>query len=197
MSKHILYLASGNSIRFGENKLVYQVHGKPLFLHGLEMLQQLICDEENCSLTVVSRYEQIRQQAASMGISSVDSPDSEKGISYTIKAGIHFLMDSPDIQLDEKDHLLFVVADQPHLSASSVKKLLRLADQNVETASLSFDGRPGNPTLFSAKLIPELLALEGDVGGRSVIRQHNCVYVEATDPKELFDIDHLKDLDTF
>jgi len=196
MTKHILYLASGNSKRFGENKLVYNLCGKPLFLYGLEMLQQLTVSRDDCSLTVVSRFDSIRQTAASMGIPSIDSPESEKGISYTIKAGLDYLLHATDIAIGDNDYLLFVVADQPFLTAASVEQLLHCAKQGVETASMSYQGIPGNPTLFHAKLIQELMALEGDVGGRSVLRNHDCVYVEVQNQKELRDIDILKDLDT-
>lgn len=37
--------------------------------------------------------------------------------------------------------------------------------------------------------MPELLALKGDEGGRKVIRNHPCVYIEAESAEELYDID--------
>ncbi len=189
MRKHILYLASGSSRRFGENKLLYPKNGKPLFLHGLEMLQELTAAREGCTLTVVSRYAAIRERAAAMGIAAADSPESEKGISYTIRAGIQSLG-----QLGEEDFLLFVVADQPNLTRGSVEKLLAQAKVGTEGASLCWHGCPGNPTLFSVKLVPELLALEGDTGGRSVLRRHTCIFVEAESGRELEDIDTRQDI---
>ncbi len=185
---HILYLASGSSRRFGKNKLLTQVRGKPLFLHGLEMLHSLAASRQDCRLLVVSRYEAIRGAAASLGIPAADSPDSERGVSYTIKAGLKALGAVP-----EGDFLLFVVADQPGLRRESVERLLELAKPGTETACLGHHGNPGNPTLFSASLIPELYRLEGDQGGRTVARRHACILVE-TDPGDLQDIDYLKDL---
>ena len=32
-----VYLAAGNSKRFGSNKLLYTIDKKPMFLHGLEI----------------------------------------------------------------------------------------------------------------------------------------------------------------
>ncbi len=183
MNKHIIYLASGSSLRFGGNKLRYELEGKPLFLHGLEMLRKVAEKREDCTLTVVSRYEAIREAAERMGVRSVNSTDSEKGVSYTIRAGISAL------KMEEGDYLLFVVADQPYLSGASVEKLLDLADGKTECASLCFGDRPGNPALFSSSLIPELMALEGDKGGRSVLKRHTCIFVPAESAKELEDID--------
>ncbi len=189
MRKHILYLASGSSRRFGENKLLYHKDGKPLFLHTLEMLHKLVQDREDCTLTLVSRYEEIRRTAVSLGIAAVDSPKSEKGMSFTIKAGIHALGTIP-----AEDYLLFAVADQPKLRQSSVENLLALAESGITCASLCFGDQPGNPTLFSANLIPELMALEGDTGGRAVLRRHNCIFVQAESRDELQDIDRKADI---
>ena len=43
--------------------------------------------------------------------------------------------------------------------------------------------------MFHESLIPELLQLTGDQGGRKVLKQHTCRYVEIEDEKELLDID--------
>ncbi len=184
MRKHILYLASGNSRRFGSNKLLHILEGKPMFLHGLETLREVARRHEDCALVVVSRYAAIREQAERLGIRAVDSPMSELGISYTIRAGIAAL-DAPE----PEDFLLFLVADQPYLTAVSLERLLERAKPGIVGASLCWDDRPGNPTLFSARLIPELMALEGDTGGRAVLRKHDCIFVQADSLRELEDID--------
>ncbi len=181
MVKHILYLASGSGRRFGSNKLLHDYRGKPLYFHGLETLRKT-----GEAITVVSRYPEIRAAAEALGLEAVDSPDSEKGIAHTIRAGLECL--------ENVDYVLFAVADQPHLSEASVKKLLDLADAGVECASLRWGDTPGNPTLFSAALIPALLQLEGDRGGRAVLKRYRCAFVEAQSPAELADIDFLTDL---
>ncbi len=184
MHKHILYLASGSSRRFGSNKLLHPLDGKPMYLWGLETLNSVAQKRNDCDVTVVSRYKTIRERASFMGFHTVDSPGSEMGISHTIRAGIASLK-TPG----EDDYLLFMVADQPYLTESSIERLLDLAETGVICGSLSYEGCPGNPTLFSIRLIPELLTLQGDTGGRAVLRQHECVYIEANSGKELEDID--------
>ncbi len=66
-----MYLASGSSRRFGSNKLLHEVDGQPMYLWGLEMLQALVHARKDCTLTVVSRYEEIRTAARSRGIAAV------------------------------------------------------------------------------------------------------------------------------
>ena len=40
MAKYLIYLASGSARRFGSNKLLFPLEGKPLFLYGLETLAE-------------------------------------------------------------------------------------------------------------------------------------------------------------
>ena len=184
MGNHLIYLAAGSSRRFGENKLLYPVNGRPMYLWTLEVLENLVKHRGDCRLLVVSRYREILREAEGRGIQAVDSPESEKGISHSIRAGISALG-----KVEEDDFLLFAVADQPYLTEDSVNRLLDCAGEGVEGASLCWGQRPGNPTLFSAKLLPELLALEGDTGGRAVLRRHKCLFVQALSPQELEDMD--------
>lgn len=38
---HIIYMAAGNSRRFGSNKLFYELDGKPMYRHLLERLIEI------------------------------------------------------------------------------------------------------------------------------------------------------------
>lgn len=189
MHKYLVYLASGNGSRFGSNKLLTTVKGLPLYRFGLQALQQAANQIPDCTLIVVSRYLEIREYARGQGLIASDCPDSILGVSHTIRAGIEAI---PNLQ--KEDYLLFSVADQPNVQASSVGKLLQKADGRTETARLSFDGTPGNPVLFSAALVPELLSLQGDQGGGAVAKKHACILVEAADSRELWDLDTRSDL---
>lgn len=184
MNKHIIYMAAGNSRRFGSNKLLHIYEGKPLYQHGLDMLSDLCRNRPDCSFMVVSQYPEILEYTGKKGICAVYSPDSSKGMSYTIKTAIGALEN-----VKEEDFLLFVVADQPYLTAHTVTRILECAAPGVEGVSAAFRERPGNPVLFSARLIPELLALQGDEGGRRALGGHFCSYVDVEDERELFDID--------
>ena len=189
MHKYLIYMASGSASRFGSNKLLQELHGKPLFTYGLETLQQAARQVPDCSILVVSRYPEIRACAAGMGLTAVDCPESSQGASHTVRAGILALPETKP-----SDYLLFSVADQPYVSLGSVCGLLEKADGNTVTARLCDGDRPGNPVLFSARLVPELLALQGDQGGGYVVKRHPCIPVPFRDPRELLDLDRQSDL---
>ena len=86
---HIIYMAAGNSRRFGSNKLFYELDGKPMYRHLLERLieikdryNKLKNAESNnpvIDITVVTRYREILDYCACIpDCHAVLSPDSEK-----------------------------------------------------------------------------------------------------------------------
>lgn len=241
---HIIYMAAGNSRRFGSNKLFYELDGKPMYRHLLERLieikdrynnlenirtnKRLDSDEMDTNtvidtyigtdidlskkaekktkntessspfvdITVVTRYWEILDYCAGIpDCHAVLSPDSEKGISYTIKAGIMAVQEQKKTGM--QDYYMFAVADQPYLKSQSVIKLIDKVLENKRNMRLVFSLRcgdtVGNPCVFHSSLIPQLLSLEGDKGGRSVAKKHDCVYVNIADERELMDIDSLSD----
>ena len=212
---HIIYMAAGNSRRFGSNKLFYELDGKPMYRHLLDHLieikdryNKLKNAESNnpvIDITVVTRYREILDYCACIpDCHAVLSPDSEKGISYTIKAGIMAVQGQKKLKkssevthhtAEKEEYYMFAVADQPYLKSQSVIKLIDKVLENKEYKRLVFSLRcgdtVGNPCVFHSSLIPQLLSLEGDKGGRSVAKKYDCVYVDIADERELMDIDTL------
>lgn len=188
MNKYIILLASGQSTRFNENKLLSYFKNKRIFEYAVELYESAANETPNTYLTVVSQYEEIRQYAQKKNIKVLESNESYKGISYSIKKGIESLF------FNEDDFLIFAVADQPLLKKESVEKLLMCADCKTETARLFYGQRAGNPTLFSSRLVPELMCIKGDEGGSRVIKNHECKKVFVKNEYELFDVDTIEDL---
>lgn len=198
---HIIYMAAGNSRRFGSNKLLYELDGKPMYRHLLERLieikdryNKLKSDSPVIDITVVTRYREILDYCSSIpDCHAVLSTDSEKGISYTIKAGIMAVQEQKKTGM--QDYYMFAVADQPYLKSQSVIKLIDKVLENKGNIRLVFSLRcgdaVGNPCVFHSSLISQLLSLEGDKGGRSVAKKYDCVYVDIADELELMDIDTL------
>lgn len=186
MAEHLILLAAGSARRFGENKLLRPLNGRPLYAHGLAALLAAAKERPNADVTVVSRTPEILAAARAAGAKAVESPLSEQGLSFTIKAAL----DSLEL-LSEGDYLLFAVADQPFLTAASVAALLEQAAPPTRGATLCFGEKVGSPTLFSASLAGQLRALEGDRGGRAVLRAlgGECLRVQAESERELEDID--------
>ena len=160
---HIIYMAAGNSRRFGSNKLFYELDGKPMYRHLLERLveikdryNKLKSDSPVIDITVVTRYREILDYCACIqDCHAVLSPDSEKGISYTIKAGIMAVQEQKKTGM--QDYYMFAVADQPYLKSQSVIKLIDKVLENKGNIRLTFSLRCGdalgNPCVFHSSLI--------------------------------------------
>ena len=191
MAKHLIYLASGSARRFGSNKLLFPLEGKPLFLHGLGTLAEAAARREDSTLTVVSRYPVIRAAAEKLGAAAVDSPYSQLGLSHTIRAGLDALP-----PLEAEDFILFAVADQPWLETATVLRLMDAAQPGVPAGTTVWEGRAGSPTFFSSALVPQLRQLEGDQGGRVLLHGlgSTCVAVSAGAGRELEDVDFIEQL---
>lgn len=183
---YILYLAAGYSRRYGaENKLTDLHGGKPLYVWGLQKWQTATHNRNDCSLTVVTCWQEIEETCQKMGIRAIHCPDSHIGISHTIRCGIRSLP-----PLTEDDYLCFSVADQPNLTENTITRLLDATKEKPLTACVSCQGEMGNPTLFSVILADELLQLTGDKGGKAVMRRHPKNHIDIPcNPSELLDID--------
>ena len=206
---YMIYMAAGNSRRFSknekrENKLLYQINNIPMYQYGLQHLVEIAKEREDCFLLVVTQYEEIYDYAVANDIPVLWNQDSKLGVSYTIKAGIsHFLglgSNLSDYSYREpfsvdfakacnSDYFLFMVADQPYIRKQTIMALIDEAEKKPETACISYNGIVGNPTLISARFVPELMELSGDEGGRKVIKRHHCSLVPAGSEEELVDID--------
>ena len=195
MKLALIMLAAGNSRRFGSNKLLFPVDGRPMYLHTLEALLEVkrtLAPELKCSVTVVTQYEEIEKKALEAGAQVLINPRPKEGISSSLKIGLHANV--------EADACLFAVSDQPHLTAKTVEEMIRayrISQKGMGCLCLDPEGtKTGNPCIFSRKYYRELLALSGDSGGKRVLLRHPgdiCFYL-VRDSEQLTDVDenHLK-----
>mgnify|MGYP006168289067 CR=1 FL=1 len=86
------------------------------------------------------------------------------------------------------------LADMPQIRRDSLDTLLAQAD--AERILLpSYRGSRGHPVLFGRRFWPQLAALSGDTGAKSVIQQHPGAVriVELDDPGLVLDVDTAED----
>ena len=92
--------------------------------------------------------------------------------------------------------ILYQVADQPLLEQDTVRRELEYFRTHPDhIVGLAHNGVRGNPCIFPRKFFPELMALEGDVGGNVVIRAHpDALLLYETSAAELRDVDTVEAL---
>jgi CTP:molybdopterin cytidylyltransferase MocA len=174
-----ILLASGYGRRFGGNKLMAPVAGKPLYRHTLELLLGL----PDTKTIVVSQYADILQDAAQNGADTVLNSHPEEGIAASVRLGTAAAGDA--------DWYAFFVADQPDLRLETVCAFLGAAQASGKTLATVVSGNvPGNPTLFHRCWRSALCALQGDRGGRRILNAHpDQVFSFSVPAEELRDVD--------
>ena len=67
----LIYLAAGNSRRFGSNKLLYELEGRPLYRHLLDRLVSLSRQHADWEVIVVTQYPQIYDEVRAGNIRAI------------------------------------------------------------------------------------------------------------------------------
>jgi molybdenum cofactor cytidylyltransferase len=171
-------MASGNSKRFGQDKLMYPLDGIPICGRLLGALPK----KAFTKVIVVAKDKRVKDLAADMGCAPVHNNDTEDDAAVTIRYGIGALP-------PETDGCLFCVADQPWLSGKSALRIIeRFESDPSRIYALSWKGEAGNPVLFPRCLFVSLSTLEKGTSGRAVIARNRCLLtlVEAGEARELW-----------
>ena len=184
----MILLAAGCSRRFGSNKLLYEIEGKPMYLRALERLLEVQRKRSAIHFSPDEKAADKQGKKFQRGKSAQPEENRRTGEKITISIAVvtqyeeirrtAAQMEIPVIRnphpeegiassmklglagFSDTDACLFSVADQPWLKAETVTKLVKLfLDSGKGIACLSENGVPGNPCIFSRKYYPELMEL--------------------------------------
>jgi len=197
----LVLLAAGSSRRFQGNKLLYPFQGKPLYRHLTDQIKEL-SPEIFTGKVVVTQYEEIAERLGKEGFTVVKNQEPELGISHSIGLAIEKIRSSAlgETVNETRQNLgaavCFAVCDQPFLCYETIEKLIvRWRQSGKGLGCLGYRGELGNPAVFAAHYLDELLMLTGDVGGKKIIRRHSddLFVLDVEDEIELWDIDRRTD----
>ena len=183
-----IILAAGNSSRFGQPKQLLPWKGEPLIRHvthtAIEAGLQPV-------VVVIGAYaNEIELVINNPSLRIVNNRIWMHGMSSSVKAGLQALPNSTGAAV-------FLQADQPHIPVSLIEQLIELHQKSLHhIIAPLINGQRGNPVLFDAEIFPELLALEGDIGGRALFQQYSPEWLEWFDKRLLLDIDSPEDYQT-
>jgi len=156
-----IVLAAGSSRRMGRPKQLLDFGGRPL----LEMVVGQANDSQLHEVFVVlgSRADEILARVDFGRARVVVNQDHESGMASSLRAGLSALE-------DDVEAAMVILGDQPD-GAGRIDRLLELErESGLPAAALSFGGLLHPPVLLRRELWGDLMALEGDVGCRAIIR---------------------------
>ncbi len=166
MSKAVsaLVLAAGESTRMGSTKQLMKLGQKTI----LETTVDNILKSEVKEVIVVlgHKAEKAAKLLNDRPIIVAVNRNYQQGISTSISAGLKFI--GPSTQA-----IIFALADQPFVDAGTINRLIDefLCHQKGIVVPC-YQGKRGNPTIFSRKYKHEFLSLRGDIGGREIMLRH-------------------------
>lgn len=176
-------MAAGKGRRFGGNKLLAPLAGKPVLRHVLDALPR----EELARVTAVAGSPEVMELCR---VSGITARRNESGLlSESVRLGIE--------TMEGMDGCLFVMGDQPLCTAATLLRMIAAFQGGpLCIYRLCCQGLAGSPVLFPRSLFPRLMALAGEQGGMEAVQGQNipiCL-MEADGDFELWDIDTGQDL---
>ena len=179
-----IIMASGQSKRMGENKLLLPYKGKAIIEHVLDK----VISFNFRSIVVVYNHKEILEMCKDRKILAIYNDNSELGQSKAIKLGIE---NSP-----QSEGYVFFTGDQPLIDIETIELLLNEFNNNKSSIIVpNYKGRRGSPVIFSKYFKEELLNLSGDIGGRVIIEKNpsEIRFINVKDEFALWDIDTKED----
>jgi molybdenum cofactor cytidylyltransferase len=200
-----IILAAGESTRFGQPKQLLNWRSEP-FVRAVAKSAL----EAGLSPVIVvtgSHASEVASALDELPVQIVQNEAWQSGQASSIRAGIGPLRRSappPPFSVGKWGRAggaIFLLADQPQVTPTILHALV---EEHASTlapivAPMVLDQR-ANPVLFDRVTFPDLIKLEGDVGGRGIFSKHKVSYLPWHDDAMLLDVDtpehyqRLKDL---
>ena len=156
-----ILLAAGKSSRmFGENKLSKEFKNLPLIKHSVKNLLASSVDE---LIVVLGHQTKIIEKIIGKNkkLKVFFNKDFESGMASSIKVGIN--------SLSKNNKFFFIcLGDMPLVSKNIYNELIKFKNIN-DIIVPTYNGKQGNPILFSQKMKKKITNIKGDVGAKNIL----------------------------
>jgi molybdenum cofactor cytidylyltransferase len=180
-----LLLCGGRGSRFGADKLLSG--DGPIVA---DAARRLVEGAGNALAVIPLGKTALRETLENAGCEVLETDRTALGMSGSLTAGVEATGSAAG--------WIVALGDMPRVRPGTIRAIVEALRQGASIAlPVDAAGRRGHPVGFASSLREELLALEGDVGARSLIARHaGAVRAIATDDAGIFvDIDTPRDLE--
>lgn len=179
-------LAAGMSKRYGDQKLLATLDGRPLLQHVVDAANASSADD-----VIVVVGHAARDVLGAVRLSrarAVTNPDHAQGQSTSLRLGIRAASGS--------DAVVIMLGDQPRVTGRLIDALItRAGETGARAAMCAWEGHRSAPTFLHRDVWPDLEAISGDTGAREVLAARDDVAVlDVEGLGSLDDVDRPTDL---
>lgn len=167
-------LGAGKSSRMGSNKLMLKIDESTILEEVIENSKRSKLNE---IVLITGRYD------IDTDIIKIHNEEYEKGMSTTIKKGLHGF---------NGDAVMILLGDMPFVNSKIIDKLYdSFVECNKNIIVPEFEGKRGNPVIIGKKYFDDLLNNTGDKGARDIIKNNigDVQRIKIQDEGILLDID--------
>jgi molybdenum cofactor cytidylyltransferase len=176
-----IVLAAGGSDRMGRTKQLLSWRGEPLVRKVVRTA--LSGGLMGVTAVVGASADEVNAAIEDLPIEIVFNPAWQDGQSTSLEVGLKNLPQGAG-------GAVFLLADQPFIPATLIRTLVDMRSRTLAPIVIPLvGGNRGNPVLFGWQTFEDLLAIQGDQGGRSIFSNYPLEWVEWHDPNVLQDID--------
>ena len=184
-----ILLAAGESKRMGKQKLLLNLGKSNIINTTIENLLK----SEIFELIIVLGHEAQKIECSlseqDKRIKFATNKNYRGGMSTSIICGV--LTASK-----ESEAFLIALGDQPLISPKIINRLMeKYQSSRAGIVTVMYQSLRGHPVIISKKYLQEILALNGDIGARDLLKQQldDTTSINIESSEEFFDIDRIQD----
>ncbi|MGP4080646.1 nucleotidyltransferase family protein [Pseudalkalibacillus sp. R45] len=160
-------MAAGMSKRMGSPKMLLPFQGKTIIRH---VIDHALCSALDGVVVVVNpAVDGLVDEASVNGVNKVIlNSRTDDGLSTSVKSGLLFL----PLKVEA---VLFMLGDQPLITNKEIDRIVHRfkKERLAPIYQSSYLGKKGHPVLFKRHLFGDLYNVQGDEGGRAVLKKYH------------------------
>lgn len=161
--------------------------------HGERTVVEHVCGlYAGCGLSVVCalhpELDALAERLSEAGCRVVTVPDADSGMGHSLAAAVS--------AAPSETGWLIALADMPRIRPRTISALAEALRAGAALCAPYYEGRRGHPVGFAREFGPQLCALSGDEGARSILKanEDRLQRIDVDDPGVVFDINVPGDL---
>ena len=184
----LILLAAGRSSRLGQPKQLLKFAGETLLRRAARTALASRC--RPVGVVLGYDHERMREELRGLPVQVWLHENWEEGMGSSLRFGLGRLQDiAPDLAA-----AVVMLCDQPFLNAAHLDALQdAFAAQECRIVASEYAGVSGTPCLFHRALFPELEALRGESGAKSLLPRYRATTLAVPFPQGNLDMDTPED----